>query len=304
MSSAVASDKLPTVGFVTVSYGPDRDRCALLCKSLDAFAPGAAGHWVIVERADVKAFKDLESPFRRLLVTEEVVPSRLLRVAARRLGLRTNIFLTRRGKPIRGWLLQQLAKLAICREVQCDVVVHADSDVALVRPFRLSDVVDASGRVRLYCVPGRVDSAMSEHVQWHRTAEQLLGLPTAPTPLPEFITHLVPWRRENAVALLDYLDDRGTPWVRALANAWSVAEYVLYGRFVTEVLRDSGQQFLSTSSLCRDYWDTEVLSRQEIEALLDSMSPDELGISLTAKAGIPAATYAQLIESLWRSNGS
>ena len=139
-------------------------------------------------------------------------------------------------------------------------------------------------------------------MRWHRTAEQLLGLPTAPAPLPEFITHLVPWKRENAVALLDYLDDRGTPWVRAIANAWSVSEYVLYGRFVTDVLGDSGGQFLSTSSLCRDYWGAEALSRQQIEGLLDGMRPDELGVSLTAKAGIPAATYAALLESRWASN--
>jgi hypothetical protein len=32
---------------VTVSYGPDRDRCALLSRSLDALAPSVA-HWIVL----------------------------------------------------------------------------------------------------------------------------------------------------------------------------------------------------------------------------------------------------------------
>ena len=39
------------------------------------------------------------------------------------------------GKPVRGWLVQQLVKLVACRDVAADIIVHADSDVALVRPF-------------------------------------------------------------------------------------------------------------------------------------------------------------------------
>jgi hypothetical protein len=290
-----------TVAFVTVSYAPDRDRCELLCRSIDALASTAAGHWLIVERADLPAFKDFESSFRRLLATEDVIPSSVLRVAMRRIGLRTNLFLTPRAKPIRGWLLQQLAKLAISRELKSDVILHADSDVALIRQFQTSDVIDPMGLVRLYCVPREVHSGMSNHVQWHRAAERLLGLPEAPIPLPEFITHLVPWKRENAVALLDYLDDRGRPWFRAIANSWSVSEYVLYGRFVTEVLGEASGHRLSTSSLCRDYWGVERLSQPQIEQLLDGMNAGEIGISLTANAGIPAATYSALLETRWKS---
>ena len=41
----------PSVAFVTVSYGPDRDRCALLSRSLEALAPSVE-HWIVVDRAD------------------------------------------------------------------------------------------------------------------------------------------------------------------------------------------------------------------------------------------------------------
>ncbi len=291
----------PTVALVTVSYGPDRERCELLCRSLDALATGPVDHWLIVERADARRFAHLESPKRSLLITEDVVPGRLLRVPTRRFGLRSDVFVTSRGKPVRGWLLQQLAKLAICRELDCDVVVHADSDVTLVKPFRPSAIVDDEGRVRLYRIPGQIDSGLPGHVQWHRTAEELLGLPPAATPLPEFITHLVSWKRANAVALLDYLDDRHGAWVRVVANAWNVSEYILYGRFVSDVLDDVGGHYVAETSLCHSYWGAEPLEPREIDSFIDAMHPEQIAVSLTAKAGIPAGSYEGVVENRWRA---
>jgi hypothetical protein len=298
MTSSVAGSP-PTVAFVTVSYGPDRERCELLCRSIDRLAPTTAGHWLIVERADLPLFRELETGSRRLLVTEDVVPVRLVRLATRRIGLRSDIFLQGRAKPIRGWLLQQLAKLAISRDLPADVIVHADSDVTLVRPFRTSSVVEADGRVRFYSLPGAIDSNLPSHVEWHRTAERLLGLPPAPIPLPDYITHLVPWRRQNVIAMLDYLEDREGSWVRAITNSWNFSEYILYGRFVEDVLRDAGGVVTTATSLCRDYWTSEHLSAHQIDALLDAMEPEEVALSITAKAGIPAKSYEHLLVSRW-----
>ena len=278
----------PTVAFVTVSYGPDRDRCRLLCRSMDALAPAVSDHVIIVDRADLPKFRELESGRRRIVATEDVLPKRVWRLEARRVGLRSNVFL-HLGKPVRGWLVQQLVKLAASREIAADVIVHADSDVVLVRPFDAESLVDAKGRIRLYRAPGLIDERLPEHVRWHRTAEQLLGLAPGEIPLPDYITSLVPWRRENAVALLDYLDGRfRRSWMRAISSAWDFSEYVLYGRFVSDVLGDEASQFACASSLCRDYWGHEPLSEAEIEDLLQDMSAGQVGLSITAKAGMAA----------------
>ena len=45
-----------SVAFVTKSYAPDLERCELLCRSIDALAP-EAGHWIIVDRRDLAAFR-------------------------------------------------------------------------------------------------------------------------------------------------------------------------------------------------------------------------------------------------------
>jgi Family of unknown function (DUF6492) len=285
-----------SVAFATISYGPDRDRCALLCRSLDTFAPSVE-HWIVVDRADLPLFRSLQTNRTTLLTTEDVLPLWLRRLDIRRIGLRSNIWVQARGKPVRGWLVQQMIKLALARQLTADVLLHADSDVVLMRPFRTSSVVDGDGRVRLYAKPNAVDETLPNHVLWHRSAEKLLGIEPAELPLPDFITSLVPWKRENAVALLECVErhtDRH--WLRALAGAWNVSEYTLYGRFVTDVMRDSARQYVTSSSLCHDYWTPVQLSPQELEAFLDGIGPEEIGVSITAKAGMQPADYAEVLE--------
>jgi hypothetical protein len=215
-----------------VSYAPDRDRCAFLSGSLAAPAPGVE-HWIVVDRADRRHFTFLEDERTTLLMKEEVLPVRLRRVNTMRLGLRSTAWIQARGKPIRGWLVQQLVKLAVAEKLRADVLVYADSDLVLVRPFDPASVVDAEGAVRLCVEPGAIDARKPNNVGWHRSAEKLLSVRRAEVPLPDYISGLVPWRRESAVALLEHIErTTGRPWLHALASAWHVSEYTLYGRFV------------------------------------------------------------------------
>jgi len=271
-----------------------------LCRSLDFLAPTIADHLIVVDRADIPRFRDLESGRRRIVATEDVLPNRLWRLDLRRVGLRSNLFL-QFGKPIRGWLAQQLVKLAACREIGSDVIIHADSDVALVRPFDAASLVDAEGHVRLYRAPDCIDESMPAHVAWHRTAEKLLGLHVSPIPLADYITSLVVWRRDNATALLDFLERRfRRSWMHTISNTWNFSEYILYGRFVSDVLGEaSSAQFASDASLCRDYWEREPLTEKQLEELLDGMSDAEVGLSITAKAGMEPESYASQLERHW-----
>ena len=288
-----------SVAFVTVSYGPDRDRCALLSRSLDAFAPSGE-HWIVVDRADLPLFRSLGSVRTTLVATEEVLPVWLRRLNLRMLGLRSNIWIQVGGKPVRGWLLQQLIKLALAEQLTADVLVHTDSDVVLMRPFRTSQVTDRAGRVRLYERSEGVDETLPNLVLWHRSAEDLLGIRPSQLPLPDFITSVVPWKRENAVALLEHVETvTGRHWLRAIAAAWDVSEYILYGRFATDVLGQEAGQYVTPLSLCLDYWTPAPLSDGELEAFLDRLGPEEIAVSITAKAGMRPADYVGALERRW-----
>jgi hypothetical protein len=119
--------------------------------------------------------------------------------------------------------------------------------------------------------------------------------------LPQYITSLVPWRRGNAVAMLDFLNHRFRhEWMRSISSAWNFSEYILYGRFVRDVLGEAGGQYETQSSLCSDYWERQPLTEGQIESLLDSMSDDQVAVSITAKAGMKPDSYARQVERRWR----
>ena len=238
------------------------------------------------------------------MAKEEVLPFWVRRLDTLRIGLRSNVWVHARGLPIRGWLLQQVIKLAVAEQLTADVLVHADSDVVLLRPFSTASVIDADGRVRLYARPDDVDETLPDHVRWHRSAEKLLGIDPADLPMPNYISSLVPWRRANAVALLEHVQTTtGRHWLRALAAAWDVSEYTLYGRFAQDVLGERANQFVSAAPLCHDYYKRVPLSVPELEVLLDGIGREEVAVSLTSKAGMKPAQYVEVLEQRWASPG-
>jgi hypothetical protein len=271
----------------------------LLSRSLDACAPSAE-HWIVVDRGDLPHFRVLQNHRTHVVAKEEMLPVWVHRLDTIRIGLRSNVWLQARGWPIRGWLLQQLIKLAVAAQLTADVIVHADSDVVLVRPFSTSSVVDEDGRVRLYSLPDYIDDRLPNHVLWHRSAEKLLGIPPRGLPLPDFISSLVPWKRASAVALLEHIENHtGSHWLRAVSAAWHVSEHTLYGRFAQDVVGEGPGGFVWSPSLCQDYYKDVPLAAAELEALLDRLDPQEFAVSLTAKAGMRPADYVEVLERRW-----
>ena len=246
-----------SVAFVTVSYAPDRDRCAFLSRSLDALAPSVE-HYIVVDRAD-RGFRlareQADDAADQGGSTADLAPAS--EHAEARAPLQSMDAGAREADP-------RLARPAtrearVRREARAEVLVHADSDVVFMRPFELSSVVDREGRVRLCMKADAIDAGLPNHVRWHRTAERLLAIGRAELPLPDFISGLVPWRRVNAVALLEHIErTTGRPWLRAIAAASHVSEYTLYGRFVTDALSERGQ--FRAASLCHDYYTRAPLS--------------------------------------------
>jgi Family of unknown function (DUF6492) len=286
-----------SVAFVTKSYAPDLERCELLCRSIELLAPGAR-HWIIVDSRDRAAFRGLEDATTRIVTTEELLPRRIRKLEV--YGTGKNIWLGARMPPIRGWLVQQLAKFAITQVATDDVLVHADSDIVLIRPFRDAMLMDERGALRLFRIPATIGAELPDHVRWHRTAERLLGIPPRPVPLPDYISGLVPWSREIAASLLEEIEARsGRDWMRTLARARDVSEYVLYGRFVEDALDRSNGGPGDSVSLCRCYWGSEPLTNEELEGFIGEASPREVAVMVSAKAGMKPADYAEVLERRW-----
>jgi hypothetical protein len=201
---------------------------------------------------------------------------------------------------MRGWHVQQLAKLAVAQIASEEILIHADSDIALVRPFREEALTDADGSVRLFSIPDAVDDRLPEHVQWQRTAEHLLGLPPRPLPLPDYIGGLIPWRRDIALSLLEHIERQsGRHWMTTLARAPRLSEYILYGRFVDDVLPGTNGRPGASLSLCRCYWGSDPLTNPELESFIAETAEHEVGVMVSAKAHMDPAQYGSVFERLW-----
>lgn len=264
---------------LTPSYAPDFDLCRELNRSvLDCTD---VTHHLVVARRDHALFAQLEDARTRVWTTEEVVPRRMLSVPM----VNAWVNLRRPYPPIRGWIMQQLVKLAAVARLEADVVLLADSDVTFVRPVT-ADILQERGRARLYRARDAVDSEMPRHIRWHQVARRLLGLPPADAPsLPDYICPLNVWDRQVVLALRDRIQRvTGRPWLEAIASELHFSEFILYGVFVDEVLQTSAA---SSSTLCHTYWGPGPLELTAVPEFVAALSPEDVAVMISAKTHTP-----------------
>lgn len=253
-----ASPLPPTL--VTLSFAGDFESCRLLCETVDRFGPDRASHLLAVPAADIPLFRPLAGGRRVLIAEEELLPRWLRKLPLpsmawrKRLGLpRRNVYLSFRGRPVRGWIAQQIMKINAAASAGSDTVLHLDSDTALVRPLPAAAMA-VDGRLRLSRFPGAADDAM--HAPWHRAASSLLGLASSDYLGSDYIDSFVTWRRANVNGLLARIGEvTGRDPIAALAATRDFSEYILYGAYCEHVLGLETAGHAGTErSLCEMVW--------------------------------------------------
>jgi len=142
----------PRIDIVTKSYAPDFESCCELHASVLRHTSPGVVHRLIVPKSDVALFGTLRSERLEISCTEEKLPAhfwsaqhvdvvfktlavmaspvRKMRRSAGELFVNTR----RIWPPVRGWILQQIVKLAAVAESDADILITIDSDVALSGP--------------------------------------------------------------------------------------------------------------------------------------------------------------------------
>ncbi len=245
---------------ITLSFAGDFECCRLLCETADRFAPADAAHLLAVPSADMPLFRSLAGGRRLLVPQEDLLPGWLRKLPLpspewrRRLRLpRRNVYVSLRGRPVRGWIAQQIMKLNAAAGAGTDTIVHLDSDTAFVRPLP-AEALGANGLVRLARFPGAADDAM--HAPWHRAASTLLGLPASEYHGADYIDQFVTWRRTNVRGLLTRIGEvTGRDPIEALAGTRDFSEYILYGVYCDRVLGlPAAGHAAASASLCETVW--------------------------------------------------
>lgn len=282
-----------SASLVTCSFSGDLDVCRMLCDSVDRFVPETIAHRLYVPAQDMPLFAGLATRRRTIATQESLLPRWFWKLPLppqpwrARLGLpRRNVYLTPWSLPVRGWIAQQIMKLAATEAAESDIVVHVDSDNAFIRPFARESLV-RDGRVRLYRNPAMVD--LPSHRLWHAAAGRLLGLPPSDFYGAEYIDQLVVWRRSVLLRLLARITQTtGLDWRVALARTPHFAEYILYGVFADRALGlDAAGLFGDPNSLCLSRWSDAFAGAADEESFIAAIRPEHAACLIQSTIDMP-----------------
>jgi Family of unknown function (DUF6492) len=282
------------IAVITKSFAPDFELCAALNRSVLANSPDTTQHHIIVPRSDLKLFGRLAGPRTHIRCEAEFLPRTFIPMPF----TNVTVNLARPLPPIRGWILQQLVKLAAVAASEDDAVLIADSDVEFFRPFT-AEMFIRGGKVRFFCKPNLIGKELPRHMIWHRVARELLGLPPADPPYSDYISSPLAWDPNIVRRMLARIaDTTGRPWPTAIAGQLHFSECVLYGVFLDSVIGAAANSFVSGDSLCLVYWEQTPLNAESAAHFVSSVRPTDIAAVIQSKSRTPLAvreaTFAAL----------
>jgi len=297
-----------TLALVTPTYRNDLPLFADLHQSVLRHTEESVKHYVVVPSDDFGLFAAIAGP-RCIIVPEEPqYPAHYRNVSAvnhilrplPRVPARTRIaaFNTKRPfRPIRGWVMQQVLKMELSRQLNVDMVLLIDSDVELVRPLNEA-MLRRGGRAMLYRRPGAVDINLPRHMQWHTVARRLLGLPPAQFPAPDYVTSFCVWEPHVIRAMVARIEQvTGRSWMDAITGQRTFSEWTLYGVFAEEVMKYE-KEALTESSLCHSYWGTVPLTMESAAGFIYGIDPDDIAILIQSRTQTPRIVRRAAIGAL------
>lgn len=275
-----------STALMSASYAPDFDRCRAMCESVDEHMKGDWHHYLLVDSEDVQRFRQLAGERRTVIDQRELLPWWLRAVPdpfrpGRKLWLRPF------GRPLRGWHIQQLMKLAFCRQISEPAMIAIDSDVMLVRDYDPARLWN-DGRMRLYSKTGEIDETIrSDHISWLAHSDRLLGIGPYRLPANGYIDSMVSWRTDTARSLLAHIEARnGCQWQRAVTQSRAFSEYIIYGRYVEEVLNGAGHEPVE-DPFCHVVWFDDIYTHDMdgLRRFVGDLGPKQIGIGIQSFIG-------------------
>jgi hypothetical protein len=259
---------------VTPSYRPDLELCRDLHASLQRYGPAGLHHCVVVPRRD----RDLFAGMGEVLTTDEFLPRTFRTLPG---NLWCNV--ARPVPLVRGWIAQQLIKLAAVAASDAELVLLVDSDMVFVRRFT-DGLFYRDNTARFYRLPDAIDERLPRHVLWHKVARRLLGLPPVKRlPLPDYICWPMCWDPNIVRDMLAHVARvSGAPWATTIGGEMHFSEGILYGVYVDEVL--GGSSFAEPTMLSIAYSAEIPLDEAAIKAFVATLSPADIAVMISAKS--------------------
>lgn len=267
-----------TYALVTPSFRLDLAQCRLLVESVERHVPQEIRHYLVVDRRDVPLFRPLAGRRTEILTVEDIVPGWIVRIP----GVR-RFWWSWRSRPIKNWILQQIVKLSVADVVREDVFLFVDSDVLFVAPYD-PRALERDGAVPLFVETGKA-GIIPFNDAWHGVAAELIGLPAQKTYDTNFIGNVICWRRNTVKQLHARMAEVARrDWVLAVAPKMKFSEYILYGLYVTQLMKGTAGHYDDPVDRTLCYWHESALSLQGLQELRARLEPKHHSVMISAKA--------------------
>lgn len=239
---------------ITVSHAPDLERCRRLCESIDRFdRTQSIQHTLICPHRDLPLFADLGKRNRRVVSYQDILPR-----GYRQIPLLKRWWLDPGGFPVRGWMMQQLVKLAAAAQSDAEYIVIVDSDIVFCRPID-EELFFRDGAIRLVATP--LKSEDKDHTVWQRLSERLLWI-SPQQQFPNYVGQLMSWSPDVLRQMLSRVEKHADkPWFKTLGRLITVSEYTLYSNFAQHLYEGRAKHFLDSQAISLDLWRADDLVR-------------------------------------------
>lgn len=240
----------PHIVFVTPTWAGDLDHFRVMRCSLEQSNLARHDHYVVVQDEDISLFEEFRGrPGLTLLSTKDVLPAVVerRRVRARAISERFGRDFTRICGSLKriiswplwpsytGWHTQQLCKLKLASELDCDIAVVLDSDLIITSAASAEDFFGPAGVV-CFANWSRRNELGGKVRNWVLETEQLVEAEYKADPVNVYFdTPFVFDRRLLSSALAFLESNTGKNWWAALLDLpprrWS--EFGFYKAFLT-----------------------------------------------------------------------
>ncbi|MFB9263622.1 DUF6492 family protein [Bradyrhizobium erythrophlei] len=283
------------VALLTPTYGRDLEICTLLCESVDRHVTSFSKHYLLVPDCDLPLFAPLASERRIIIPASTFLPDWLRPLPRMIQRKRRQFWWSLRAKPVNGWHVQQILKIAATIALPYERFCILDSDIVFFRDFDLARFAYPN-TIPLLRMDDAVTADQPRHSRWLDTSHQLLGLPTPPFPAPDFIGHIILWDKQTTRALAERIEAAtGVSWVEALCRTREFSEYLLYGFFVENDAGSALRHSVVPKTPCISYWDDPTLSKDELNRLLMRADRDDVAFSIASFSGTPVDTIREVV---------
>ena len=279
---------------ITPSYAPDFEFCRDLNASVRRFGSDRVQHTIIVPPRDLGLFGRLSDDRTVVRSVDEYLPG--LRRLPRNLWLNPR----RPWFPVRGWVAQQLVKLAAAAQSESALVLMVDSDIVFVQPFGADTFTSPTGTPEFYRLDDAVDERLPRHVIWHEAARRLLGLDPHPgLPLPDYVSCPCVWEPEVVRSLLRRVEMvASAPWQRVIGAEPHISEMVLYGVYVDTLLPGVHDRHVVSDMRCHRHYDEVPLDEAGLRGFLASIRPVDHSVMISAKSGTDLSARRAALRNL------